>query len=133
MEDDRTRTSMDVDEDTPEDPLLRQEEEAARSQAGSIGGPAPDYAGPEEDRALEEGGEGVAEGFDESERELIESAQHGDPRFAPDLNAFEGEVEADRSTAAYGEPDEVDPTEVVSDPDEEGEDPGEGPGIAADR
>ena len=35
--------------------------------------------------------------------------------------------------AVYGEPDEVDVTEVTRDPRERGDDPGEGPGIAADR
>src|SRR4051794_32076614 len=41
--------------------------------------------------------------------------------------------EALRSTAEYGEADEVDTTEVVRDPDEPGDDPGSGPGIAFDR
>lgn len=41
--------------------------------------------------------------------------------------------EALRSTAEYGEPDQVDTTEVVSDPGEGGDDPGAGPGIAFDR
>jgi hypothetical protein len=41
-----------------------------------------------------------------------------------------------RSTAAYGEPDQVDVTEVVRDPEEEaehGDDAGAGPGVAFDR
>ena len=33
----------------------------------------------------------------------------------------------------HGEPDEVDPTEVVRDPDEGPEDPGQGPGYATER
>jgi hypothetical protein len=100
---------MDIEEDPAEDPLLRQEEDAARAEAGRIGGPAPDYEGDEEARPLEEAGEGVAEGFEESERELMESGQHGDPRFSPDLNAPEPEQESDRAGAAYGEADEADP------------------------
>jgi hypothetical protein len=129
----RERTSMDYELDPPEDPLLRREESAAAAEAGAIGGPAPDYAGDEENRPLEEGGEGVAEGFEESERELIESAAHGDPRFSPDANAPEPEEESDRASAEYGEPDEVDPTEVVADPREGEDDPGAGPGLAPDR
>src|SRR5829696_534554 len=42
-DEDRERTSMDADPDTPEDPLLRREEEAARREAGGIGGRRPDY------------------------------------------------------------------------------------------
>jgi hypothetical protein len=127
------RTTMDDELDLPEDPLLRREESAAAAQARAIGGPAPDYEVDEEHRALEEGGEGEAEGFEESERELIEGGSHGDARFAPDANAPEPEVESDLSTAAYGEPDEVDPTEVVAEPSEGDDDPGAGPGLAPDR
>jgi hypothetical protein len=101
---DRERTSMDYDLVPSEDPLEREAENAAAAEAGAIGGPAPDYAGDEESRPLEESGEGVAEGFEESERELIESASHGDPRFVPD--PVEPEVESDLSTAEYGEADE---------------------------
>jgi hypothetical protein len=129
----RERTSMDYELEPSEDPLERRAENAAAAEAAAIGGPAPDYEGDEEDRPLEEGGEGVAEGFEESERELIESAEHGDPRFSPDANPAEPEVESDRSTAVYGEADELDPTEVVADPREDDDDPGAGPGLAADR
>lgn len=130
---DRERTSMDYDLETPEDPLLRREEGAAASEAGAIGGSAPDYEGDEEARPLEEAGQGEAEGFEQSERELIEAAQHGEGRRSPELDEFSPEEESDRATAVYGEPDEVDPTEVVRDPREDAEDPGAGPGIAADR
>ena len=82
---------------------------------------------------MEEGGGGVAEGFEEAERELIEAAGHGDRRHSPADDAFPGEERADQATGEYGEPDEVDPTEVVRDPDAVGEDPAEGPGLAADR
>lgn len=84
--------------------LEREAESEAAAEAAAIGGPAPDYAGDEENRPLEEGGEGVAEGFEESERELIESAGHGDARFVPE--PAEPEIESDLSTAEYGEADE---------------------------
>ena len=117
----------------PDDRLARQEEAAAAREAGAIGGARPDYEGDEEDRAVEEAGGGVAEGFEESERELIDAASHGENRHDPATEAFTPEQESDRSTAVYGEADEEDVTEVVEDPREGADDPGAGPGIAADR
>jgi hypothetical protein len=126
--------SMNETNDPRDEDLLEHEEEAAAAEAAAIGGEAPEYSGDEADRAVEEGGGGVAEGFEESEEELIEAASHGEHRHSPADDEFTPEVESDRSGAAYGEPDEIDPTEVVEDPDAEtGEDPGAGPGIAADR
>lgn len=116
-----------------DDALAEREERAAAAEAGSIGGRRPDYAGDEDQTAVEEGGGGVAEGFEEAERELIEAAAHGERRHNPADDEFPGEARADEATGEYGEPDEVDPTEVVSDPEAEGEDPGEGPGLAAER
>jgi hypothetical protein len=133
MEENRERTSMDYDVDTPEDPLLRREEEGAAADAGSIGGQRPDYEGDEARRPLEEAGEGEAEGFEQAERDLIESAQHGEGRYSPEADGFTPEVESDRADAVYGEPDEVDPTEVVRDPREGEDDPGAGPGLAPER
>ncbi len=130
---DRERTSVDAELDTPEDPLLRREERAAAAQAGAIGGPAPEYEGDEAARPLEESGQGVAEGFEQSERDLVEEAAHGEERYSPEIDAFPPEERSDEATAVYGEPDEVDPTEVTRDPREAGEDPGQGPGIAPDR
>ena len=131
--DERRRTSMDDPLEPSEDPLQRREEEAARAEAGSIGGPAPEPEGDEASRPVEEAGGGEAEGFEQAERELVEHAQHGENRRDPASDAFTPEEEADRSSAVYSEPDEVDPTEVVSDPREDEDDPGAGPGIAADR
>jgi hypothetical protein len=133
MEEDRERTSLDHDLDTPEDPLLRREEGAAEAEAGGIGGRRPDYEGDEADRPLEEAGEGESEGFELAERDLEEAASHGEGRRSPEEDEYEVDEEADRTGAVYGEPDEVDPTEVVRDPREDEEDPGAGPGLAADR
>jgi hypothetical protein len=84
-------------------------------------------------RPLEEAGEGEAEGFEQSEELLEEFAGHGEHSGALE-DGFTPEVdEAERANAVYGEPDEVDPTEVVRDPREGEDDPGAGPGIAADR
>jgi hypothetical protein len=88
--------------------------------------------GPEWD-PVEEAGGGEAEGFEQAEEALREHAEHTDLGRNIRRDGFTPERESDRSTARYGEPDEVDPTEVVEDPDEGADDPGRGPGIAADR
>jgi hypothetical protein len=98
-----------IDAESPEDPQVRAEEDAAAAEAGQVGGPAPEYAGDEEARAVEEAGGGVAEGFEESERELIEEASHGDGAHSPEVDAFAPEAESDEATAEYGEADEVQP------------------------
>jgi hypothetical protein len=133
MEEERERTSMDYDLDASEDPLLRREESAAAAEAGSIGGRDPEYEGDEAHRPLEEGGEGEEEGFELAERDLEETASHGDDRYSPEADEFAPEEESDRADVVYGEPDEVDPTEVVRDPREGDDDPGAGPGMAPDR
>ena len=125
------RASSERELDTREDRLLRREERAAAAEAARIGGTGPDYDSDEESRPLAEGGGGVAEGFEEAERELVDEASHGDPGFNPQENAFTPELESDRASAVYGEPDEVDPTEVVSDPREDEDDPGRGPRLAS--
>jgi hypothetical protein len=132
-EEDRERASMDYDLETPEDPLLRQEESAAAAEAGSIGGREPEYEGDEADRPLEEAGEGEAEGFEVAERDLGETASHGDNRYSPEADEIPLDEESERVDPVYGEPDEVDPTEVVRDPREREDDPGAGPGLAPDR
>jgi hypothetical protein len=131
---------MTILDDTPEDPLVRQEEDAAAAEAGSIGGRAPEYDDEdglpvdEEDRALLEGGEGVEEGFETAERDLRETASHSENRYDPENHDFGDEESAGDADALPGEPDEIDVTETVRDPQAgPGEDPGEGPGISHDR
>jgi hypothetical protein len=117
-----------------DDALVEEETAAAAAEAAGIGGRVP-----EEDefdpamRPLYESGQGEAEGFEQAERELQEHAEHGDPAPDPSEVAFTPEAESDRTTAAYGEPDEIDPTEVIRDPDTGEDDPGTGPSIAPDR
>ena len=139
-EEDRERTSMDADLDTPEDPLLRREEGAAAREAGGIGGRTPEYddeeglPADEEARAAIEGGEGVEEGFETAEGDLLETATHGENRYDPGVHEFGDEESAGEGDALAGEPDEVDVTETVRDPEAgPGEDPGEGPGVSHDR
>ena len=137
---DRERTTMDVDEDTPQDPLLRREEAAAAREAGGIGGQTPEYENEEggeasqAERPLIEGGEGVEEGFEVAEDDLREAASHGENRYDPSTADFGDEESAGDADAVSGEPDEIDVTETVRDPEAgPGEDPGEGPGISHDR
>jgi hypothetical protein len=127
-------------EDTPEDPLVRQQEDAAAAEAGSIGGRAPEYedeegdAASEADRAVIESGEGVEEGFETAESDLREAASHRENRYDPEAHDFGDEESAGEGDAVSGEPDEIDVTETVRDPEAgPGEDPGEGPGISHDR
>ncbi len=64
---------------------------------------------------VEEAGGGVAEGFEQAEDELIESASHGDGGGDPAADAIDNEnVEAEESTAEYGEPDQAEATEDPS-------------------
>ncbi len=131
---------MTTNEETPDDPLVREEEEAAAAEAGSIGGRTPEYEDEEGDvvdeatRPLIEGGEGVEEGFETAESDLREAATHGENRYDPESRDFGDEESAGEGDAVSGEPDEIDVTETVRDPEAgPGEDPGEGPGISHDR
>jgi hypothetical protein len=115
------------------DRLAEQEAAAAAAEAASIGGPPPDDGLDPAERPVVEAGGGVAEGFEQAEEQLVEQATHGEPGAYPVDAAFPPEPEGDRSTAVYGEGDEIDPTEVVRDPREGDDDPGAGPGLAAER
>ena len=60
-------------------------------------------------KPVEEAGGGVSEGFEQAEEDLIENASHGDGAGDPEIDAIDNEnVEAERSTAEYGEADEED-------------------------
>lgn len=62
-----------------DDYLVGEEEAAAASEAAQIGGRVPEEEGLDpSQRAVVEGGEGVAEGFELAEEDLIEHASHGD-------------------------------------------------------
>jgi hypothetical protein len=131
---------MTTSDSSPDDPVIRREEEAAAREAARIGGARPDYedeegrAVSERDRALIEGGEGVEEGFETAENDLRETASHGENRYDPETRDFGDEESAGDADALAGEPDEIDVTETVRDPNAgPGEDPGEGPGISHDR
>jgi hypothetical protein len=99
----------------PDDELVRREEDLAASEAAAIGGDPgvelrDEQGDPidEAERPLEEAGEGVGEGFEEAEAELIEEAEHGEGRPA-DFDAFPAEDEHDPDL--YGEADDAEPGE----------------------
>lgn len=58
----------------------------------------------ESDRAVEEAGGGESEGFEQSEKELIDQAENFDKGRNPKYDA--GKVEAEKSGATYSEADE---------------------------
>ena len=87
--------------------------EAAAREAAAIGGRAGDEDLDPAQRPLVEGGEGVTEGFELAEADLIEAAEHRGGSADPELHAFTAEREADRTTVAYGEADHEDSSEVV--------------------
>lgn len=87
--------------------------EAAAREAAAIGGRAGEKQVDAALRPLVEAGEGVAEGFELAEADLIEAAEHRGGWADPELNAFPAEREADRATVAYGEADREESSEVA--------------------
>jgi hypothetical protein len=115
------------------DPRVAQEESAAGAEAAAIGGPAIHDAGDPAMDPLYQAGEGDQEGFEAAERDLIENATHGDGHGNPLRDALAPEAESDRSSAEYGDPDNLPSSEVVDDPETGPDDPGEGPGLSQER
>ena len=76
------------DQPMPGPDRASEEAERAGAEAAAIGGepsgePEPSDGGPSEaERPLVQAGEGEAEGFEQSEQELIEHASHGDEHAA---------------------------------------------------
>jgi hypothetical protein len=121
--------------ESPAGGLEEQEESAAAAEAAMIGGRAP--TSHVDDPAMEpvyQAGGGEQEGFEQAEQDLIENASHGDDLGNPLRDAMSPELESDSPTAEYGGADDEPVTEVTRDPDDpDADDPGAGPGIAADR
>lgn len=118
----------------PDESLVAEEEAAAAAEARSIGGPAP--AGHSEDPAMDpvyEAGGGEQDGWEQAEADLVENATHGDGHGNPLRDALGPEAETDRSSAIYGEADEVDSTELLDDPSTGPDDPSTGPKLGAER
>jgi hypothetical protein len=93
-------------------PWEAQQVEAAAREAAAIGGRARDEDLDPAQRPLAEGGEGVAEGFELAEDELIEAAEHGDSGADPVTHRFTPEVDRGQAAGEYGEADHEDSSEV---------------------
>jgi hypothetical protein len=101
--------------DTERSPRLDDEEHAvsaAARDAAAIGGRAGDENLEPARRPLVEAGEGVAEGFELAEEELVEAAQHGDSAVDPRADAFTPELDGERPRGEYGEADHEDSSET---------------------
>jgi hypothetical protein len=99
---------MDTNDET-QDPLVEEQEDAAAADAASIGGAAGSDSDDPAMQPVEEAGGGVEEGFEQAEHDLVENASHGDGTGNPEVDAIDNEnAEAERSTAEYGEADELD-------------------------
>ncbi len=94
------------------DPFEQQEIDAAAAEAGAIGGRAGDEDLDPAQRPLAEAGEGVAEGFEQAEDELIEHASHGDQHSARMPIYDAGRPEEAGQNADYGEADHVESSEL---------------------
>ena len=80
---------------------------------GSIGGRRPEYEDEEGDpvdeatRPMIESGEGVEEGFETAESDLIEAASHGENRYDPSTQDFGDDETAGEAEVESGEADEI--------------------------
>jgi hypothetical protein len=86
-----------------DDPRVVEEEAQAAAEAARIGGRHRPESDDPAEQPLAEAGEGEAEGFELAEKELEESASHGESRGFPkdDMPPPEEPTEVE-----YGEPDE---------------------------
>lgn len=93
------------------DPDVDAEVEAARAEAGAIGGVAGDEDLDPADRPVIEAGGGVAEGFEQAEEQLVEHASHGD-QHSGRIGLYDAFPAEERSTAEGGEADDVRTSEL---------------------
>ncbi len=100
------------DRSTRDEPWEEQEVQAAAREAAAIGGRAGDEQLPPAQRPLVEAGEGVSEGFELAEEELIEAAEHGDSQADPRRDAPPVEAERETLGDVYGEADSERSSEV---------------------
>lgn len=99
------------------DPETEREVRAAAQEAARIGGRAGDEDVDPAERPVREAGGGEAEGFEETEKRLIENASHGDEQSAHAVLHDAGEAED--AAAAEREDAEAD-REYSSELDERG-------------
>lgn len=96
-----------VEDDDAE--MVRRAEEMAGEEAAAIGGPGAEQGFPPEERAVREAGGGEAEGFEESEAELVHNATHADESSSTVVFKRHGRVEeeGERVTGESGEADHL--------------------------
>jgi len=104
--DDEALADIPALEPMPTDEVADEAEAAAAAEAGAIGGAQPNPGLPESERPLAESGEGESEGFELAEKELIESASHGDPSGSPLGDRFTPEEAESAGLSSYGEADD---------------------------
>lgn len=88
------------------------EEQAAAREAARIGGRTRYEDVQPAQRPLVEAGEGVAEGFELAEDELIAAAEHTDGDFDPLADAFTPEVGGGKALGEYADADHEDTSEL---------------------
>lgn len=85
----------------------------AASEAARIGGRAGDEELDPAERPLVEAGEGVSEGFELAEDDLIDAAETGAGGIDPDWDLFASEGEDAHSTVRYADADHEDSSELL--------------------
>lgn len=93
-------------------PWEEREVAAAAREAAAIGGRAGDEDLDPAERPLIEAGEGVAEGFELAEQDLIDAAQHTDGGGDPLRDALTAEAEGGHAIGEYGESDHEESSEI---------------------
>ncbi len=98
----------------------QEETDAAAAEAAEIGGPAIGLTRYEDDEDIDpserpvlEAGGGEAEGFEQTERELIEHSSHGDQQSAHAILHHQGPPEESNSTRADAEADHEHSSELL--------------------
>ncbi len=94
-------------------PFEARQTAAAASEAAAIGGRVRYEDQDQAQRPLTEAGEGVAEGFELAEEELIDAAEHSDGPRGPLADAFTPETDGDGPVGEYGEADQEQSSEVL--------------------
>jgi hypothetical protein len=105
--------AMDPSDSSRGRPWEEREVDSAAAEAARIGGSAGDENLDPAERPLVEAGEGVAEGFELAEEELVEAAESADERADPGRNPFAREVEDSEPTAVYSEADREESSESL--------------------
>ena len=107
MNDAADETGRDSDED-----VVERETAAAADEAGGIGGRRPDDEPDTAERAVIEGGGGVAEGFELAEQALRDHAEHREPGGNPKYDRERRAEDPAAADAEYGEADHVESAET---------------------